>query len=201
MAMEKNKVKFGLNKVHWSKILSYGEDGMPVYDTPVRLPGAVSLSIDASGENEPFYADNCVYYMCNNNSGYEGDLEIALVTTDFATEILGQKLDSKGVLVESNDAEVAEFALFFEFEGDKNKIRHVMYRCSVACPATESATIEDSKEVKTESLSLTASALENGLVKSKSCEETDKTVYDNWYKSVYIPTFSTAAKTTTKTTT
>lgn len=173
---------------------------MPVYDTPVRLPGAVSLSIDASGENEPFYADNCVYYMCNNNSGYEGDLEIALVTTDFATEILGQKLDSKGVLVESNDAEVAEFALFFEFEGDKNKIRHVMYRCSVARPATESATTEDSKEVKTESLSLTASALENGLVKSKSCEETDKTVYDNWYKSVYIPTFTTA-KTTTKTTT
>lgn len=191
--MEKNKVKFGLNRVHWAKILSYDEDGMPVYAAPVRLPGAVSLSIDASGENEPFYADNCVYYMCNNNSGYEGDLEIALVTTDFATEILGQKLDSKGVLVESNDAEVAEFALFFEFEGDRHKIRHVMYRCSVARPATESATTEDSKEVKTESLSLTASALENGLVKSKSCEATDKTVYDNWYKSVYIPTFSSPA--------
>jgi phi13 family phage major tail protein len=197
--MEKNKIKFGLNRVHWAKILSYDEDGMPVYAAPVRLPGAVSLSIDASGENEPFFADNCVYYMCNNNSGYEGDLEIALVTTDFATEILGQKLDSKGVLVESNDAEVAEFALFFEFEGDKHKIRHVMYRCSVARPATESATTEDSKEVKTESLSLTASALENGLVKSKSCEATDKTVYDNWYKSVYIPTFSTA-KTPAKTT-
>ncbi len=199
MAMEKNKVKFGLNKVHWAKILSYDENGMPVYAAPVRLPGAVSLSIDASGENEPFYADNCVYYMCNNNSGYEGDLEIALVTTDFATEILGQRLDSKGVLVESNDAEVAEFALFFEFEGDRHKIRHVMYRCSVARPATESATTEDSKEVKTESLSLTASALENGLVKSKSCEATDKTVYDNWYKSVYIPTFTTT-KTPAKTT-
>ena len=197
--MEKNKVKFGLNRVHWAKILSYDEDGMPVYAAPVRLPGAVSLSIDASGENEPFYADNCVYYMCNNNSGYEGDLEIALVTTDFATEILGQKLDSKGVLVESNDAEVAEFALFFEFEGDKHKIRHVMYRCSVARPATESATTEESTEIKTETLSLTASALPDGLVKSKTCENTDETTYNNWYKSVYIPTFTTTkapAKTT-----
>ena len=27
--MEKNKVKFGLNKVHWAKILSYQEDGTP----------------------------------------------------------------------------------------------------------------------------------------------------------------------------
>lgn len=89
--------------------------------------------------------------------------------------------------MERNDTETAEFALFFEFEGDKNKIRHIFYRCSVARPATESATTEDSKEVKTESLTLTASALENGLVKSKSCEETDKTVYDNWYKSVYMP--------------
>lgn len=193
--MEKNKVKFGLNKVHWAKILSYQEDGTPNYGEVKRLPGAVNLSIDASGENEPFYADDCVYYMCNNNSGYEGDLEIALVTTEFATEILGQILDSKGVLVETNDAETAEFALFFEFSGDKNKIRHVFYRCSVSRPGTESATIEDSKEVKTETLSLTASALENGLVKSKNCESTDDTIYKNWYNSVYIPTLSSSTNT------
>lgn len=86
----------------------------------------------------------------------------------------------------------------------KNKIRHIFYRCSVARPATESATTEDSKEVKTESLTLTASALENGLVKSKSCGETDKTVYDNWYKSVYTPDLTATAapaKTTAKSST
>ena len=41
--MEKNKVKFGLNKVHWAKITGYDEDGMPIYAAPVRLPGAVDL--------------------------------------------------------------------------------------------------------------------------------------------------------------
>ncbi len=185
--MEKNKVKFGLNKVHWAKIKGYDEEGIPTYDTPVRLPGAVNLSIDAEGELENFFADNGVYYVINNNSGYSGDLEIVLVTTDFATEILGEVLDSKGVLVEKNDTETAEFALFFEFESDKNKIRHMFYRCAVSRPGTESATTEDSKEVKTETLTLTASALENGLVKAKSCEETDATVYKNWYKAVYMP--------------
>ena len=88
----------------------------------MRLPGAVSLSIDANGENENFYADNCVYYVINNNAGYDGDLEVALITTDFATAILGEQLDSKGVLVERNDAESAQFALMFEFDGDKNHI-------------------------------------------------------------------------------
>lgn len=194
MALKKNKVKFGLNKVHYAKITAWTDDGVPTFATPVRIPGAVSLSIDASGGADNFYADNGVYYVINNNSGYEGDLEIALVTTDFATEILGEKLDNNGVLVESNDAELAQFALLFEFCGDKNHIRHVLYCCSASRPATESATTEDETEVKTETLSLKATALPDGLVKSKTCENTDETTYNNWYKSVYIPVTTAAAK-------
>ena len=38
----------------------------------------------------------------NNNSGYEGDLEIALVTTEFATEILGEILVRKGRKVQED---------------------------------------------------------------------------------------------------
>ena len=117
MAMEKNKVKFGLNKVHYAKITSYDEEGVPTFAKPVRIPGAVSLSIDAEGEASNFYADDGVYYVINNNSGYTGDLEIALVPLEFATDILGEKLDEKGVLTETNTAEVSQFALLFEFSG------------------------------------------------------------------------------------
>ena len=127
MAMEKNKVKFGLNKVHYAKITSYDEEGVPTFAKPVRIPGAVSLSIDAEGEASNFYADDGVYYVINNNSGYTGDLEIALVPLEFATDILGEKLDEKGVLTETNTAEVSQFALLFEFSGDKNKIVTVCF--------------------------------------------------------------------------
>lgn len=195
MAFKKNKVKFGLNKVHYAKITAWSDKGEPTFATPVRIPGAVSLSMDANGEASNFYADNGVYYVINNNSGYEGDLEIALITTDFATDILGETLDSKGVLVERNDAELAQFALLFEFEGDKNKIRHVLYCCSASRPATESSTTEEETEVKTETLSLKATALPSGLVKSKTCENTDQTTYDNWYSSVYIPVAATTNST------
>ena len=200
MALKKNKVKFGLNKVHWAKITGWSEEGESTYATPVRLPGAVSLSIDANGENENFFADNTVYYVINNNAGYDGDLEIALITTDFAIEILGEQLDAKGVLVERNDAETSQFALFFEFDGDKNHIRHVLYCCSASRPATEGETTEESKSVKTEKLSLKATALPNGLVKSKTCESTDESTYNNWYNSVYMPTISAANSTGTKST-
>ena len=105
----------------------HGNKTVPAYGESVSLPGAVSLSIDANGGNENFYADNGVYYVINNNSG------------------------------------------------------------------------EDSTEVKTESLSLTAAALPTGLVKAKTCEETDETTYNNWYKMPYNP--DTSVKTTTTTTT
>ena len=199
MALKKNKVKFGLNKVHYAKITAWSDDGVPTFATPVRIPGAVSLSIDANGENENFFADNGVYYVINNNAGYTGDLEIALITTDFTTEILGEIQDTNGVLVERNDAETAQFALLFEFSGDKNKIRHVLYCCSASRPKTESSTTEESTEVKTDTLSLKASALPNGIVKSKTCENTDETTYNNWYKSVYIPVTTTSAKSTKNT--
>ena len=44
---------------------------------------------------------------------------------------------------------------------------------------------EDSKEVQTETLELTATPLPNGLVKVKTGASTDDTVYNGWYKSVY----------------
>ena len=62
MANKKNKVKFGLQNVYWAKINEWGEDPdgnktVPAYGPSKHLPGAVSLSIDANGEAENFFAD------------------------------------------------------------------------------------------------------------------------------------------------
>ena len=42
----------------------------------------------------------------------------------FRTDVLKEKLDSKGVLIENSDAELAQFALLFEFDGNVRHIRH-----------------------------------------------------------------------------
>ena len=78
-----------------------GEDGNYSYETPKAIPGAVSISLDAEGDSSPFYADGIVYFRSVSNNGYSGDLEIALIPEWFRTEILQEKLDGKGVLVES----------------------------------------------------------------------------------------------------
>ena len=106
---------------------------------------------------------------------------------EFLKDILHEEEDENGVLAENANTTFERFALLFEFTGDQNAIRHVLYCCSASRPSMEGETKEDEKEVKTEELSIIASALANGYVKAKTSVNTSKAVYDGWYNEVYMP--------------
>lgn len=181
-----NKVKFNICNVHYAPI-TVATDGTTTFAAPVAMSGAVSLSLDPNGEPESFYADGIEYYIINNNMGYDGDLELALIPESFRTTILKEEADANKVLVENANAETGSFALLFEFDGDVKKIRHVMYNCSASRPKIESKTNEESKEVQTETLTIKARPLSSGYVKAKTGDETTVAVYTDWYKAVYMP--------------
>lgn len=185
--MTKNKVKYNLKNAHYA-MLKTGEDGAVTYDAPVALPGAVSISLSANGEPENFYADGVAYYVINNNMGYDGDLELALIPEDFRIAALNETLDDKKVLIENADAELNAFALLFEFDGDVRHIRHVLYNCSASRPGISGKTNEENREVQTETLTIKATPLASGVVKAKTGNETDAATYADWYKAVYMPT-------------
>ena len=186
MADKKNKVKYNLKNAHYA-MLSIGENGAVSYGTPTAMPGSVSISLDANGEPENFYADGEAYYVINNNMGYNGDLELAMIPESFRTDALKEQLDDKGVLIENAQVELAAFALLFEFDGDQRHIRHVLYNCSAYRPGIEGKTNEESRDVQTEKLTIKAAPLANGMVKAKTGDTTDATVYNDWYKAVYMP--------------
>lgn len=190
---KKNKVKFGLKNVH-AALVTFDDNGYPTFASPRRIPGAVNLSLDKEGDPTKFYADDSDYYDVNNNNGYSGDLEIAMIPEWFRTDILGDIRDSNGVLIENADAPTVYFALLFEFTGDVNAIRHVLYKNSVSRPKIEGKTKEDSVEVKTDVLTLSSVSCKfnvNGqdimTPKGKTDENTTDATYNNWYNTVYVP--------------
>lgn len=192
-----NKVKYGLSNVYYA-VATIAADGSATYATPKRLPGAVNLSLDAQGENTPFYADNIVYWTSTGNAGYEGDFELALIPDDFKKDILGYKEDSSGILYEVTDAPTVNFALLFQFEGDKNATRHVLYNCTSGRPGIGSETTTDSTEPTTETIPITATSIYNSdtdenITKAR-CVKTDS-AYDTWFESVVTPSGAASAAT------
>ena len=113
---------------------------------------------------------------------------MALIPDWFREEYLREIKDKKGVLVESaNITEQTYFALLFEFDGDVKRIRHCMYQCSASRPSVSSQTKESNITPVTETLNITADPRSDGLVKTKTADDTNDATYANWYKTVYIP--------------
>ena len=183
-----NKVKFGLKNVYYS-VITFGAGGTVSFATPVAIPGAVDMSLSKNGDTYEFYADDGVYFEVADGTYYEGDLELALIPDGFRQAVLNETLDAKNVMFEgANDAKV-HFALLFEFTGDANAIRHVLYNCTAYETEISGTTKGESTEVKTEKLHIKARALPNGgHIKAKTGATTDATTYSGWYTNVYTYT-------------
>lgn len=182
--MSKNKIKYNLKNVHFAPHV-VGENGAITFEKPIRIPGAVSMTLDAQGEISRFYADGIEYYKAAANNGYDGDVEFALIPDEFRIKTLGEKLDGKKVLVETSDAKQTGFAMLFEFDGDIKGTRHVLYNCSATRPSIASQTKEETIDPSTETIKISATPLPDGRVKAKTTDEMDTTTYDSWYDTVY----------------
>lgn len=185
-----NKVRFGLKNVYYALIdTETGE-----YKAPVRLPGAVSLTIDAEGDTSTFYADDIAYYVTSSNAGYSGSIELAALSDQALIDLLGQEKDDNGFLYERADANPASFALLYEIDGDPDKNRGVLYNVKLTRPSTEANTKEDSTDPQTVSADFNAIAktfkinnVDVDIIKG-SAESSATAAYENFFTKVYTPT-------------
>ena len=195
--MTKNKIRYGLKNVHYA-IATIAADNTATYGEPKPLPGARSLALDPQGENKPFYADNVEYWVGVSNTGYSGDLDLAMIPEDFEKDVLGALSDDKGVMLEDISAQAVHFALLFQVEGDVKATRHVLYNCTATRPQTGGQTTEGTVEPQTQTTTISSSSihiagLDKDISKAKTTAETDATVYNEWFSSVYQPAALAAA--------
>jgi phi13 family phage major tail protein len=182
--MGKNKVKYGLKNTYYAVITEAG--GVVAYATPKRVPGAVNIALKPAGEKVKFPADDIEDYFGENvNNGYDGDLEMALIPDDFRIDVLGETRDANNAIIENAEATVKRFALLFEFDGDANKTRHVLYNVLASRPDIEGTTRSNTKEPKSEKLSIEARpAVDTSDVKAKVLQ--GESGYDTFFSAVYL---------------
>ena len=165
---ETNKVRYGLSNVHVGTVTV--EDGTPTFGVPKAYPGAVNMTLTAEGESSTFYADNIAYYVTNSNNGYTGDLEMAYLYDWFETQFLGSKESQEGMIVETSDNPTQMAYLMFQFEGDVNATKYIIYNITFGRPDLEGNTKEDTTEPNTTTIPFTSVPLVTefgNVVKSK----------------------------------
>lgn len=180
-----NKVQYGLRNVYYATV-TVGTNTV-TYGAPVAWPGAVSLSLSAEGDTNDFYADNIKYFTAIANNGYSGEFESAMIPDSFKTSIMGETVGTgskAGVYYEDAMVAPKAFALLFQFEGDENATRHVLYNCKMTRPDIESSTTEDGIEVQTVSGELTAVPRAFDNIVKASCANTASTAYTSWFTTV-----------------
>lgn len=183
-----NKIKYGLSNVYFAEA-TIAANGTATYETPVAIPGAVSITLDPEGESTPFYADNIIYYVSTANSGYTGSLEIARIPAEFRETILGDVKDAKDVYFEDADASAKPFALLFQFEGDETATKYVYYNVTASRTSINSETKGASIEPGTDTLDLTIGMVKNTTLNKnvvRSFVEDDQSqAYAGWFTAVY----------------
>lgn len=181
-----NKYHYDLTNVHVAELLTDDADAGATFETPERVPGAVSMDLSAQGEITKFRADASDYIVTENNQGYEGSITFAMIPDWFRQKILSNRLSEKDkVMTENANNGSKKFALLFEFLGDKEHRRHVLYNCVATRPNIKGENKENQKEPDTEELTITSSPIANGDVKSSTTSDTPKEVYDGWFKNVW----------------
>ncbi|BDE94951.1 major tail protein [Raoultibacter timonensis] len=184
-----NKVRFGLCGVHIAK-----KTGDGAYDTPVAIPGAVSLSTKPEGDSEKFFADNGAYFTVVTDNGYTGDLEMALIPDSVKVDIFNWEIDKNGALVEIAGVQPNPFALLFTVDGDAKQRRSVFYNCTAERPETEDKTTEDKASPTTEKMPIVMipEAIGGKKVTKLSIEPSteNQAVYDAFFADVLLPKFT-----------
>lgn len=163
--------------------------GTTSWGAPRAIPGAVNFSSSPEGGENTFYADNTIYHTHTSNSGYTGELEVALIPNDILAEMLGLTIDTNGMLVEKSDAVGKEFALMGQIQGDAKNRRFVFYRCKATRPSQESGTTADTVAPATDTVSLTMLTFgESKLIKGvMELSDTNVAAYNAFFDAVALP--------------
>lgn len=141
----------GCRNLHIAKLKTDNADGA-TWETPIKVPSLVNMSISDTVEQSKFYSDDTVEQAFSKTSGKEVTIELGYMTNELEALVTG-KTYKDGVLIQKGDDAPPELAIMFQAPKSKGGFRYMcLFKGSLARTESEYATQEDSVESATVTL-------------------------------------------------
>lgn len=188
----------GLDKLHLAEITE-DEQGNETYATPTVFAKAISADLSIELNEATLYADDGQSEVVKEFKGGTISLGVDDIGHQIAAKLIGATLDKNGVLVSGSEDKAKPVAIGFRAKKSNGKYKYYwLYRVLFGVPATNLATKGDSISFSTPTIEGTI--MRRNKVDSKGIHpwkaevtetDTNKSVVDDWYNSVYEPTYKT----------
>lgn len=176
----------GLKDLYMSKITMSGDT--ETYGTPVRLAKAITASMAVETAEEILYADDGADEVVKEFVSCELTLGVNDLAPSMAAELLGQTVDTDGVVYAAEDDVAPYVAIAFRAKKPNGKYKYVwMYKGKFGVPDEEYETKGDGIEFKTPEIKGVFVKRPDGRWKCDAVLETTSTAAQNWFTVVREP--------------
>ncbi|MDE8676453.1 major tail protein [Priestia aryabhattai] len=184
-------VTFSLENLVYAKQLTDTKQGA-TYGPVKSMAGSIEAKVNPNASTATYYADNKVKGVATSKGAFEIELGIDALSKEVRADVLGNEIDSNGVLLESPDDQAPYVAIGFSAESDNGgKDYYWYFKGKFEVPSDQFQTKTDKIEFQTGSIKGTFIPPEfhnkdKAVVNSK---DTDLAVglIENWFKDVYVP--------------
>lgn len=185
--------QIGVSDLHYALLLTDPVSGSPTYETPVRIPGLISININPNSSTETLFADDGPLETATTMGEIEVELSASDLPLELQAELLGHEVSANGIMTRKGSDTPPWVAIGFKSLKSNGKYRFVwLTKGRFSLPALEHTTRGDSVEFQTPSITGSFVKRENDGVWIKQTDE-DLTGYvadlgTNWFSSVdYVP--------------
>ena len=189
----------GLDKPYYA-IITEDANGQETYGTPEVMAKAIQADLTVNNATASLYADDGVDESVDEFTSGTLSLGLNDLTSTVAAELLGARVDTNGVLVNSTNDIAPYVAVGFRARKANGKYRYFwIYRVKFGVPATNLATKGESITFQTPTIEGTVMRRNKPDTQDKHPWKTEVTDGDTgvsaatisgWFSAVYEPTFA-----------
>ena len=175
----------GLRDLYYAPITEQA-NGAEVFGTPSRLAKAIQAQMSTQIAEAKLFADDAVDESVKEFVSGTLTLNINDLAAEHQALLLGQTMDSKGVVIASGDDDPPYVAIGFRATKTRGRFKYIwLYKVKFAIPDENYQTKGDSIAFQTPSIVGTYQKRNDGQWKADFVGAASDTVAQAWFDSVY----------------